>query len=210
MGIIERKEREKERRRQEIIDAAERVFFRNGFENASMDQVAEEAELAKGTIYLYFKSREDLHWAIAERGMQILKGMLAERILPENRGAENLGAIGRCFIEFARKYQDYFLSILFFEGRSLEKLNLEPGTIRKTFFEGSPIMLLQQAVEQGMTDGSIRSDLSASALTHILWAQTLGVLQVIHNKKEVFDLYGIGREDLLMSHIEILKSGIVR
>jgi len=109
MGIAERKEREKERRRQEIIDAAEKVFFRTGFDQSSMDQVAEEAELSKGTIYLYFKSKEDLHWAIAARGMEILKESIRRSVAGIRTGAEKLMAIGRCFIEFSEKHRDYFL-----------------------------------------------------------------------------------------------------
>jgi len=47
MGIVERRQREKEQRRSAIIDAAEAVFFSKGLEIATMDDVAEEAELSK-------------------------------------------------------------------------------------------------------------------------------------------------------------------
>jgi TetR/AcrR family transcriptional regulator len=50
MGITERKEREKEQRRNAIIDAAEKIFFTKGMDNSTMDDVAEEAELSKGTL----------------------------------------------------------------------------------------------------------------------------------------------------------------
>lgn len=210
MGIPERKEREKERRRQEIIDAAEKVFFRQGFDRASMDQVAEEAELSKGTLYLYFKSKEDLHWAVAERGMQILRESIRKSVEGIKTGAEKLMAIGLCFIEFSEKYRDYFLSLLFFEGKNLKKLNLSHDQIYQAFHGDSPIMILQQTIEEGMNDGSIRTGLPAASLTHTLWAQTLGVLQVIQNKKEVFDLFGIDRKSLILSHIEILKNGLIQ
>ena len=59
MGIAERKEREKLQRRKDIIDAAEKVFFYRGFESATMDEIAEKVELSKGTLYLYFKSKEE-------------------------------------------------------------------------------------------------------------------------------------------------------
>ena len=52
MGIVERKEREKEARKNLILDAAERVFQAKSIQNATMDDIAHEAELAKGTIYL--------------------------------------------------------------------------------------------------------------------------------------------------------------
>ncbi len=65
MGITERKEREKQRRKEDIINSAEGVFFSKGFESATMDDIAEKVELSKGTLYLYFKSKEDLHLAVA-------------------------------------------------------------------------------------------------------------------------------------------------
>ena len=61
MGITERKEREKLQRREDILNAAERVFFSKGHKNSTMDDVAEEAELSKGTLYLYFKSKEGFY-----------------------------------------------------------------------------------------------------------------------------------------------------
>ena len=58
MGIQERKEREKLQRREDIIDAAEKVFFKKDLDSATMDDVANEAELSKGTLYIYFKSKK--------------------------------------------------------------------------------------------------------------------------------------------------------
>jgi len=55
MGIKERKEREKERRRQQIIIAAKRIFSAKGFNKATMEDIAKEAEISPGTIYIYFK-----------------------------------------------------------------------------------------------------------------------------------------------------------
>ena len=80
MGIAERKERERLRRREEIIDAAERVFFTKGIRDATMDDVAEEAELSKGTLYLYFKSKQELYLAINFRGLSLLSDMFRKTI----------------------------------------------------------------------------------------------------------------------------------
>lgn len=60
MGISERRQREKEQRRTEIIDAAERLFFSRGYEDVTMDDIAREVELNKATIYIYFNNKETL------------------------------------------------------------------------------------------------------------------------------------------------------
>jgi AcrR family transcriptional regulator len=72
MGIQERKEREKERRRQQIIVAAKRVFSEKGFNKATMEDIANEAELSPGTLYLYFKNKEELYASLSLRILQYL------------------------------------------------------------------------------------------------------------------------------------------
>lgn len=54
-------------RRREILDAAAQVFARLGFARARMDDIAQEAGLSKGTLYLYFRSKEDLIQALLDR-----------------------------------------------------------------------------------------------------------------------------------------------
>ena len=60
MGIVERRIREKRQRRQQIMTAAEAVFQKRGVTNATLAEIAENAEVSPGTIYLYFKSKEDI------------------------------------------------------------------------------------------------------------------------------------------------------
>jgi AcrR family transcriptional regulator len=72
MGIQERKEREKERRRQQIMVAAKRVFVEKGFGGATMEDIAREAELSAGTLYLYFKNKNELYASLTLRVLQYL------------------------------------------------------------------------------------------------------------------------------------------
>ncbi len=72
MGILERKEREKEARRTQILDAAEKVFKEKGISQATMDDIAREAELAKGTIYLYYRNKYELHVGLILRSFELV------------------------------------------------------------------------------------------------------------------------------------------
>lgn len=65
MGIKERKEREKERRRHQIMVAAKRVFSAKGFSKTTIEDIAREAELSPGTLYLYFKNKDDLYASLS-------------------------------------------------------------------------------------------------------------------------------------------------
>ena len=84
MGIHERKEREKERRREEILDAAQRVFVEKGLTTATVDDIAMAAELSKGTLYLYFESKEDIYVALMMRGLRLLYSVFNEIISGES------------------------------------------------------------------------------------------------------------------------------
>ena len=72
MGIQERKQRERERRRQQIIVAAKRVFSEKGFSKTTMEDIAREAELSPGTLYQYFKNKDELYASLSLRILQYM------------------------------------------------------------------------------------------------------------------------------------------
>jgi AcrR family transcriptional regulator len=94
MGITERREREKERRRNEILDAAEKVFFSKGITFATMDDIAAAAELSKGTLYLYFNRKQAVYLSITERAIQKLQSMFEQAIMGIPNGINKVKAIG--------------------------------------------------------------------------------------------------------------------
>ena len=208
MGISERKEREKQRRKEEILDAAQKVFFSRGIENSTMDEVAEKAELSKGTLYLYFKSKEDIHWAITYRGIRDLLALTEKRIDREKNALENLLIIADTFIQFTHDQKELANSMLIFEGCDINKMNVDQDQIRHSFLHDSPIQLVTEFVGIGVEKGLIRNDIPVNTLSHILWSQLIGVLQIAIRKKELFDLVKITREDLIENHIKIILKGI--
>jgi len=64
LGLIERRKREKKNRKNAILKAARRLFFDNGFRPVTVESIAKKAELSKGSIYLYFKSKEEIYTQI--------------------------------------------------------------------------------------------------------------------------------------------------
>lgn len=72
MGIQERKQREREMRRQQIMVAAKRVFTEKGYEKSTMEDIAKEAELSPGTLYLYFRSKDELYASLCLRVLRYI------------------------------------------------------------------------------------------------------------------------------------------
>jgi AcrR family transcriptional regulator len=207
MGISERKEREKEQRRNDIIDAAEKVFFKKGLNNSTMDEVAEQAELSKGTLYLYFKSKEEIYFEIKLRAINILNGMFKESISENKTGFENCMEIGKTYVKFLNEYSNYFKVMVYFESNDCKVCEFR-DKCENFFKEDNPLKFFIQIINQGITDGSIRNDIPANVLAQTLWSQTNGILQFISTKQKILEFTGVEAEDIINSQFEIIKRGL--
>ena len=178
MGIAERKEREKEQRKTEIIDAAERIFFSKGLQNATMDDVAEEAELSKGTLYLYFKNKEDLYLAIHLRGNHILKKMFEKAVKKHQKGIDKVRAIGAAYFDYYKKYPDYFNAMIYYESREINWEDEDTIASQCVLVGASTLEVLVQAIMIGINDGTIRPDVDPLKTAISLWGQSTGMIQI--------------------------------
>ena len=201
MGILERKEREKEQRRNDIIDAAEEVFFEKGLNNSTMNEVSKEAELSKGTLYLYFKSKEEIYFEIKTRAINILMKMFKDSISANKNGFENCLGIGKTYLNFVKKHSNYFKTIIYFETKDCI-------SCEDSYKEDNPLKISAQTISQGIEDGSIRNDIPAIVLAQVIWAQTNGVLQYISTKQKILELTDVKAEDIIESQFEVIKKGI--
>jgi AcrR family transcriptional regulator len=208
MGIPERREREKERRRADIIDAAEKVFFSKGLGQATMDDVAEAAELSKGTLYLYFKNKEDLYLAIILRGMAILRAGFEAAVKSTEMGIDKVAAIGRAYFDFCDNYPDYLNAMLHFESRDAAadpsgyaaECNTQSREITAT---------CSRAVQSGIEDGTIRGDLDPVKAALTLWGLATGVLQIIATKGGMIkELHSIDPHDLTETFFDLINRAL--
>jgi len=182
MGIAERRKREKEQRRKAIIDAAERVFFSLGQNVATMDDVAKEAELSKGTLYLYFKSKEELYLAIHLRGIQLLGSLFEKAIQKEKTGIEKIRVIGETYYQFSHDYPDYFNALLYFDSRDLDIIE-DNATIADWAEKAYKALdFVREALVIGINDKTIRPDIDPEKTAVILWAQSSGMIHLIAKK----------------------------
>lgn len=209
MGVAERKEREKIQRRKSIIDAAEKIFFKEGIENASMDQVAQEAELSKGTLYLYFKSKEELYSAIILRGFIILKKKLKEAALPLESGFQNVKKISEAYIDFSYDYEGYFNAILYYQNDLFSSKDREPSQVQSLEGGNAVISVLINAIQKGKKDGSIYPYINEVETAFVLWSQITGLLQVIQRKMSIITFhYKIRQNDLFLCYFELLERSL--
>ncbi len=108
MPVSDRQQREREARIHMILSAALTIFARSGYHGTSMDQIAEQAELGKATLYYYFKSKEDLLLALLEEGMRSFFQQLEEAWQTAESPVEKIQQVTRVGASFFASNPDYF------------------------------------------------------------------------------------------------------
>ncbi|KHD37079.1 AcrR family transcriptional regulator [Clostridium acetobutylicum] len=215
MGINKRKETEKLNRKISIIDAAERVFFIKGFYNATMDDVAKEAEFTKKTIYSYFTSKEEIYYEIMLRGYKILNSM-NYKMLEERRSEseiQNIRMLGEVYIEFTRLHHGYFKAILEYKNNELLKNeNVREELFNEVYEEGEySLRLLRDIIERGMEKKEIIEEYSSLDISLTLWSCILGFSSISMNKENYTKkFYNRNSEEVLKKSFEIILNSIRR
>ena len=148
----------KEKKRNTIIRASLRVFARKGYETTALDEVAREAHLAKGTLYLYFKDKEDLYFQVMLTVLERLEAFVGKQTMQTQNPLEKMAAVARAQIGFFADNPSYFrLFMVAFtpEMATIHKKLLEP------FFEKRRRLneYLHTLVEEGKEKGLIRGDI---------------------------------------------------
>jgi len=178
MGISERRQREKERRKNEIIDAAERLFFSRRYEEVSMDDIAREVELNKATLYLYVESKEALFATIVLRGVRIMEEKFSECMDQQVTGIAKVAQMGRAYSRFSEEYPEYLRLIHFYGSERFSGENPYTAEIGKGY--GTCRAILQEAIREGIEDGTIRADLDPFLASMYCMISFMGILSLEH------------------------------
>lgn len=215
MGYNDRKRQEKEIKRKDIINAAERVFFSRGFENASMDEVAKEAEFSKRTVYLYFNSKEQIYFEIMIRGYRLMIQMIENsfQTKPPRNALEELRNIFFTFFEFSRDYPEYFKAIMEYETKdSNDQLSVKDESKAECYRLGEMIFgYLFRALQKGVAEGTLRSGLDTEQAALILWACTIGVYNTGKKKGDYLKNYhGVDPNEFISESFQLIMRLIDR
>jgi len=188
MGISDRRQREKEQRKTEITDAAERLFFLRGYEDVSMDDIARSVELNKATLYRYFENKETLFATIVLRGIEILKEKYLECMEQEAPGIVKVALMGQAYYRFSEEYPEYLRLIHVYGSERFSKENPHTAEIGKGY--GTCRRILQDAIREGIGDGTIRADLDPFLASMYLMISFMGILSLENRWKLVIGAEG--------------------
>ncbi|MFQ5989373.1 MAG: TetR/AcrR family transcriptional regulator [Candidatus Methylomirabilales bacterium] len=183
---------DKDRKRREILEAAMRVFAREGYHRAKMEAVAEEAGIGKGTVYEYFKSKTGLFLALHDHMLAELKAFY----MKELEGIREPAAMLERFIEVAfetfRLWEPFFLVFFDYwaEGGRGEQQTLLQTRLREAYAVAREDVAA--IIAAGVKDGSFRCENPLLAAASILATLDGLVLQWLCDR-DAFDLDAIGK-----------------
>lgn len=175
MGLKERREREKEARKGQILTAARNLLFEKGIQATSINQIARKAELGVGTIYFYYQSKEEIFYWLQEEGLDILFNTIDAIGREDASPDEKLRRTGSAYLEFSNRHKDYFDIINYF--LATPTVILGPEMKQRIDRKGSRILaLIEHFVHAGIEDGSLRS-VDSKKWAVMFWGALHGLTQ---------------------------------
>lgn len=168
-----RKEKERQNRINQILEAAKKVFITKGYDNASIREIALESKLSTGAIYVYFKGKSDLYGTILERILQ--KEIQYYKLASNTDGSiqEKLEAILIAHLKFDSDYPDESELL----AKNLDELDLTQ-TLRKRLDNNllEAHSLTVDVIEEGIKKGLFHKDLRKSEAAFLFYSAAEGII----------------------------------
>lgn len=207
--LAERRQEEKERRRAEILDAAEAVAGSVGWEAFTMDQVARRARLSRALLYVYFKDKVDLMFGICERALATLRQRFTEAVTRQRLGLDQILGIGRAYIAFSQEFPVYFEVLSRCELREVSTEDAVPSEAACQAEGGEVQALMVSVLATGIRDGSIRADLGdPRVVANALWGMTHGVVQLASTKAKILAHHGVDGRTVIEQTMTMLARAL--
>jgi len=175
---VSRRKKEKEQRKMAILKASQQLFFKKGYQSVSVESIARKAQISKGTVYLYFNSKEEIYAEILLNDIEEFNDKVSD-IVDEGRGAaEMLRKFSDVYVDFFLNDRELFRIMMSFMLRA-DHLNfseeLNKHMIRTT---NKSVEVVDRALEHGFETGEFcnRKDLMKGR--NVVWGLLNGVISL--------------------------------
>ncbi len=195
MGIVERKERDKQEMRLKILETAQQIFIEEGFEKASIRAIADRIEYSPATIYLYFKDKNELFFAVHELGFEKLLLEMTVAIEGITDPVEELRQRGFAYMKFAFENPEMY-DLMFIQNAPMDSIkNLASWTCGYEC-----LGLLFQTIQRCIVAKRIKiTDLNIGAMS--VWSFMHGLVSLkIRNRFDKFE--GVDVNQLITGSVE--------
>lgn len=203
MGVAERRQREKEAVRNQILTAATELFVEQGYENVSMRKIAERIEYAPSTIYLYFQDKEQLFSTIALEVFEELTRRITALEALELAPLEKLRQGMRVYIDFGLAHPHHY------------RLTFGPSPVPQSPDRIPPCEAaghecfdtLRRALRACADNGDIEVE-NLEVLAQSVWTMIHGVTDLLIVSKSVPNFPWVAPEALIETTLETILRGI--
>jgi len=171
MGIHERRQREKNNRIETILDSAEKLISKEGFNNFTLSRLAKDVELSRGIIYYYFKNEENIIAKLIADKMVLLLDILQS--IPEDiSGFDRIKSVLEKFHDFLKEETNYLNLVSYFTTCKLSKMDVKniPHYSKYEVLRDKLFKICLDSIEKGIKDGSISPDVNPPVITYAIWA----------------------------------------
>ncbi|GAB3248274.1 hypothetical protein GCM10027347_04450 [Larkinella harenae] len=205
MGIVERKEREREEMRKLILEAAQKLFLENGFEKVSIRNIADAIEYSPATIYLYYKDKNELLYALHQIAFQKMVGEFQEALQRTNP-FERLVEMGRQYFQFAFENPELF-DLMFIMTAPMDALACRDDV----WDEGKVAFNLLVKCVQDCIDAGLFRPQDPEIAAMMIWSSVHGYTALFLRKR--LEMFGEGRQKELMEgafalFVETIRRGL--
>ena len=219
MESEKRKSWEKEQKKKRIIDIAEKIFFENGYDGTTINDIAREAGYHKRTIYLYFRDKEELFLAVVLRAWEIFYRAMKDAFENSEKGIISLKEMGNVYFNFFMEYPEYFNMLMVYEARIHEYYTWHEDTNAdedETDFRAAchrisneSGQLVTEAIRKNIEQKNISTSLEPQQLMLMLWGQVFGIMNIILMRQPHFkDAFGITYEEFFNHFISMIEKSL--
>ncbi len=203
------REQKKAQSRQRILDAARDVFFRDGFMSANLDEVADRAGVAKGTLYRYFESKADLYVAIlAQNGDAFTDRLRSEANAGEATVIDDLRRMSRFYLDYWLRHPEYFQIFWAVDNQAVIGELPTPVMNEVSRLWEASLSVLDQLLQRAVEAGEIRPCDTWEA-SNILWTVANGVIQTEFTRARI-ELRRQPLDQFFHRTIELVITGLRR
>jgi len=204
MSTQERKKIEKENRRNIILAAAESIMVKNGLHGLNLDLIAQETNLAKGTLYLYFKSKEEILSILTIKARELLLDEFKKIAVNNQLDIEKLKSIVKINYNFYKKYPLYYDLVSLYEAN-------HQVTETEEMYESSLAIndLVINIIQKAKEADQLQENIDTAIITLCLWGSTVGILQLMKVRGPIMkEKIDISEEEILDAFIQMIFKGI--
>ena len=210
MKRVARQQRDKEEKREAILKVSRELFFELGYKKATMGMIAQNLNIAVGTLYTYYRNKFEIYKTIQEEALDLIARLIGEALASSENAIEQLRAVATAYLTYYRDYRDYFdiAGIMTTTSEELTEPTLERNVeINKKSRE--ILDVLAAIIRQGIDSGEMRRDVDPWKAANALWGFFDGLI-LLETRDDLVGVSELSLDELTDQALDLIFSGLMK